>query len=176
MNIFGIFRYLKRKSTIRKFKHVGSNFRIESPYNIAGHKNITFGDSTYIGPNAVIYSTGAKLNVDSHFISGPGLTIITGDHRIDLVGKYIDEVRGGDKLPENDENVTIGEDVWCGANVTILKGVNIGRGAVIAAGSVVTKDVEPYAIVGGVPAKTIKMRFTQEQIIEHEKQLSMRNT
>ena len=172
MNIFGILRYLNRKKAMSKFAHVGSDFRIESPYNIAGHQNITFSDSTYIGPNAVIYSTGAKLNIGSHFVAGPGLTIITGDHRVDFVGKYIDEVRGNDKLPENDQDVIIGDDVWCGANVTILKGVTIGRGAVVAAGSVVTKDVEPYAIVGGVPAKTIKMRFTENQMIEHEKQLN----
>ena len=173
MNIFTVFRYLNRKRTVGKFKYVGSNFRIESPHNIAGHNNITFGNSTYIGPNAVIYSTGAQLHVGSHFVSGPGLTIITGDHRIDFVGKYIDEVRGSDKLPENDRDVTIGDDVWCGANVTILKGVTIGRGAVVAAGSVVTRDVEPYAVVGGVPAKKIKMRFTKEQIVEHEKQLDL---
>ena len=56
----------------------------------------------------------------------------------------------------------IGNDVWVGANVTILKGVSIGDGAVIAAGAVVTKDVEPYAIVGGVPAKFRKYRFDKE--------------
>ena len=119
MNIFGIWRYLNRKRTMKKFAHVGENFRIESPYNIAGHKNITFGDSTYIGPNSVIYATRAKLTVGSHFVAGPGLAVITGDHRIDVVGKYIDEVRGNDKLPENDQDVFIGDDVWCGANVTI---------------------------------------------------------
>ena len=62
--------------------------------------------------------------------------------------------------------VVIGNDVWIGAYVSILPGVHIGDGAVVAAGAVVTKDVEPYAIVGGVPAKTIKYRFTQKRIEE----------
>ena len=60
--------------------------------------------------------------------------------------------------------VVIGNDVWIGSNVLLLPGVHIGDGAVVAAGAVVTKDVSPYSIVGGVPAKEIKKRFSDEQI------------
>ena len=74
-----------------------------------------------------------------------------------------------EKLPENDAPVIIEDDVWTGANVTILKGVTIGRGSVIAAGAVVTKSFPHYSIIGGVPAKLIKMRFTPEEIVEHER-------
>lgn len=62
--------------------------------------------------------------------------------------------------------VIIGSDVWIGAHVLILDGVTIGNGAVIAAGSVVTKDIEPFAIAGGVPAKVIRYRFSKSEIIE----------
>lgn len=60
--------------------------------------------------------------------------------------------------------VVIGNDVWVGAQVTILNGITIGDGAIVAAGAVVTKDVEPYSIVGGVPAKHIKWRFSEDKI------------
>lgn len=64
---------------------------------------------------------------------------------------------------ENKVSVKIGNDVWIGTNVTILGGVKIGDGAIIAAGAVVIRDIEPYIIVGGVPAKKIRDRFTDEQ-------------
>src|SRR5262249_7054657 len=66
--------------------------------------------------------------------------------------------------PDMFKHVTIGNDVWTGHNVNVTAGVNVGDGAVIAAGSVVTKDVPPYAIVGGVPATVIRYRFSEKTI------------
>jgi len=66
--------------------------------------------------------------------------------------------------PSTNGNVTIGNDVWIADNVTIMSGIHIGDGAVIACNSHVVKDVEPYSIVGGNPARHIKYRFTPEQI------------
>ena len=65
-------------------------------------------------------------------------------------------------------DVIIEKDVWCGANVTILKGVRIGRGSIIAAGAVVLHDVPPYSIAGGIPARVLKCRWSKSQIIKHE--------
>lgn len=78
---------------------------------------------------------------------------------------------GLNKYPkgENDYHVVIGNDVWIGCNCLIIEGVKIGDGAIIGAGAVVTKDVPPYSIVAGVPAKVIKYRFTEEQISSLEK-------
>lgn len=76
-------------------------------------------------------------------------------------------VTDNEKLPENDRDIIIDDDVWIGINAIILGGVHIGTGSVIGAGSVVTKDVPPYAIVGGNPAKVIRYRFTEEEIKTH---------
>lgn len=88
----------------------------------------------------------------------------------------MDSVKEADKdiLPNSkdyDRDVTIDEDVWCGTNVTILKGVHIGRGAIISAGALVINDVPPYSIVGGVPAKVLKYKWTIPEILRHEKKL-----
>ena len=65
---------------------------------------------------------------------GPNVTIITGNHRTDIIGKTMISVTINEKLPENDENVVINDDVWIGANAIILKGVTIGKGSVVGAG------------------------------------------
>lgn len=137
--------------------------------NLKGLGNMSVGDYSSIPAGSTFFCTGAPLVIGRKVIFGPNPTIITGDHRIDVVGKYIAD--STDKLPENDQAVVIEDDVWCGANVTILKGVTIGRGSVVAAGAVVTKSCPPYSIIGGVPAKVLKRRFTDEQVIEHERML-----
>ena len=137
--------------------------------DIKGLQNLSVGDGSSIPKGSTFYCTEAPLIIGKKVIFGPNPTIITGDHRIDVVGKYIMDIH--EKLPENDAPVIIEDDVWCGANVTILKGVTIGRGSVVAAGAVVTRSCPPYSIIGGIPARILKSRFSIEQILEHETQL-----
>ena len=150
------------------FSACGSNVRIGEKSEFYGIQNIFVGNNVSIGSNALFMCTLAKIKIGNHVMFGPKVTLITGGHRMDLTGKYMDEVKNDEKLPENDRDIVLDGDNWIGANSTILKGVTIGKGAVVAAGSVVTKDVPPYAVVGGVPAKLIKMRFSEKEIIEHE--------
>ena len=97
----------------------------------------------------------------------PDVTIAGADHVFDEVGVPM-YFAGRPGLTET----IIGDDTWIGARVCILAGVTIGRGAIVAMGSVVTKDVAPYTIVGGVPARVIRSRFTEEEVIKHDRMLN----
>ena len=147
----------------------GSNVRFSALTSDFTYRNLTIGNDVYIGPHALFLCTESQIFIGNKVLFGPHVTIIGGDHRITDVGRFIYDVL--DKHPEDDQDVHIEDDVWIGTNTTLLKGVTVGRGAVVAAGALVTKDVPPYAIVGGVPAKVLKYRFTPEQIQEHERQL-----
>lgn len=115
-----------------------------SKSDFKGLWNLSVGDNTSIPKGSIFYCTGASLTIGRRVTFGPRPTIITGDHRIDVVGHFIQENTA--KLPKNDQPVVIGDDVWCGANVTILKGVTIGRGCVVAAGAVVTHSAPPIVL------------------------------
>jgi len=99
---------------------------------------------------------------------GPELLVTGNDHQTNCPGVPV--IFSGRPEPQS---LFIGDDVWIGARVTIMRKVRIGNGAVIAAGSVVTKDVEPYSIVGGVPARHIRYRFERSDRQAHDAFLAL---
>ena len=117
-------------------------------------------------------ATNAQLVIGHHVVASHNLKIITGDHerRVGMFCNTITEAIKNHDLGL-DQDVIIEPDSWIGINVTILKGVTIGRGSTICAGAVVSKSTPPYSISGGVPAKFIKFYWTIDQILEHEKAL-----
>ena len=135
------------------------------------YSNVECGNDVAIGGNCKFVCSVAKVKIGDHVMFGPNVFVTTGGHRIDVIGRYMDSVTDEEKLPENDKDVVFVGDNWIGGGAVILKGVTVGRGAVIAAGAVVTKDVPPYAIVGGCPATVIKYRFNEEEITVHENKL-----
>lgn len=130
--------------------------------------NVYCGKDVHIGDYNLLMCALEPIKIGDHVMFGPNVTVITGDHRVDILGRYMTTVGDSEKLPENDQSVIFCGDNWIGANVTILKGVTIGRGSIVASGAVVNKEVPPYSIVGGVPARVIKYRFNEKQIYEHE--------
>ncbi len=148
------------------FKSAGRNVKFQVR-DIFTYHNISIGNDVYIGPGAVFLAADAPLTIGNKVLFGPNVSVITGDHPIDLRGKFIFDIH--EKSPGEDLPVFISDDVWIGAGATVLKGVEIGRGAVIAAGAVVNKNVPPYAIAGGIPAKILKFRGDKEELEKHEK-------
>ncbi|WP_417885240.1 acyltransferase [Zunongwangia sp.] len=166
-----IYYKLKRRKLLKQFSSIGDDFTFNPKGSHFICENIHIGNHVSIGYNANFIASIAKIYIGDHVMFAPNVTIRGGDHRIDIMGRYIDTVTDEEKLPENDKDVVFVGDTWIGTNVTILKGVTIGRGAVIAAGALVINDVPAYAVFGGVPGKVLKYRFTKEQIIEHEQLL-----
>lgn len=166
------FKFIITPIILLSVKQHGSNITLGNNLHLHDVRNIILGNNISIGSRACIICSRAKVIINDNVMFGPQVTLITGGHRTDIIGRHMISISDSEKNKDDDKDIVFHGDNWVGANVTILRGVNIGVGAVIAAGSVVTKDVPDYAIVGGVPAKVIKMRFNSQQIIEHQEILS----
>lgn len=118
---------------------------------ISPGKNLRVGNYVDIAKDVIITTSGG-VEIGDRTLIGYRTQILSSNHNIPPIGIPI--FSSG----HNHQKIIIGKDVWIGANCIITAGVEIGEGAVISAGAVVTKDVEPYSIVGGVPAKLIKYR------------------
>ncbi|HEY5233210.1 MAG TPA: CatB-related O-acetyltransferase [Verrucomicrobiae bacterium] len=133
------------------------------------------GRGTYGEPTVARWEDPTTLKIGSFCSIAGGVTIfLGGNHRVDWITTYpFPEFRDGAKnIPgfhATKGDVIIGNDVWIGTGATILSGVHIGNGAVIAACSVVTKNVPSYGIVAGNPAKLVRLRFTTDEIACLEK-------
>ena len=144
--------------------HLGFYSRLKSNVEF---RDSSLGQYSYISSSSVVN----KTEIGKFSSIAPGCYIGLWEHNTATTTHsfYLYETSGGFckgyKNYDKDHIVTnIGNDVWVGANVTILKGVSIGNGAIIGAGSVVTKDVEPFSIVVGTPAKHIKYRFSKHDV------------
>ncbi|CEG14014.1 putative Chloramphenicol O-acetyltransferase [groundwater metagenome] len=162
--------YEKEKSESelkRKYPHVRGDILIYGP----GQVEIRL--YTYIGGKLKIYTwfPDEIIKIGKYCSISENVTILGGgNHNYDNISTYPFKTLNKGLLDVKEykyksrKETIIGNDVWIGMNVTVLGGVRIGDGVVIGAGSVVTKDVCPYNIVAGNPAKIIKYRFTDEQI------------
>jgi acetyltransferase-like isoleucine patch superfamily enzyme len=114
-------------------------------------RNISVGNDVFLNRGATI-TAHTPIEIGDDCLIGPGAVLHNGDHRFDLVDLPIRR-QGFSSAP-----IVLEDDVWIGANAVVLSGVRVGRGSVVAGGSVVTRDVPPYTVVGGVPAKPIARR------------------
>ena len=128
---------------------------------VSRDRDITIGNDVGIGYRCVVVCNtqiGNKV-----LIAGNVALLNANEHRCDVVGMAIFDSGHG-----SDHRIVIEDDVWIGHGALLLAPLHVGRGAVIGAGSVVTRDVAPYSCVAGNPARQLRMRFTPEQIAAHE--------
>lgn len=139
-----------RGSSIRRFSTIIVKDKSHSAKRLS---SLEIGDNTYIGEHNNIRAAGGRIVIGNHCLISQHVSIVASNHQI-RKDRLISE-QGWD---EDRKDVTICDDVWVGSNAVILPGVTINKGAVIAAGSIVTKDVPQFAIVAGNPAKIKKYR------------------
>ena len=151
-------RWLRRKL---KLKNVHKTFYSAGKSIISS--DLEAGAYSYIGPDCIVYS---KVSIGDYTMLGNNVSIIGGDHNFTKSEMPI--IFSGRGVLEK---TIIGKDVWIGAYSKVKTGIKIGDGAIIAMGSIVTKDVSSYSIYGGVPAKKIKDRFSKEE--DKKKHMSM---
>ena len=167
-------RALLRKLNVHENVTYGTNFRVGRGCVISSPHGLRIGNDVSIGPRSIVQVDGS---IGDWALIGMGVQIVgRNDHAIDEVGLPISRSTWvGDRDGTDKDAVTIGEDVWIGGASTIMSGINIGAGAIIAAGSVVTKDVPAFSVVGGNPARILKSRFeTEAEETEHIRRLRTR--
>ena len=157
----------KRRTRDWHKRHPGSD---TYPMNIFDFNHVEIGIGTYGELNVVDFGGNNKLIIKNYVSIAQHVSfILNADHYTNHISTYpfkvkILQTQTSESFGKGD--IIVDDDVWIGYGATIMSGVHIGQGAVVAAGAVVTKDVPPYAIVGGVPAKVIKYRFEPEMIEE----------
>lgn len=163
--LFDFYNFCK----LHKFKNEWSKYNSENKTtvnNIFDPSIVKVGRESYGELNIITFSNKTKLHIGQFVsIAQEVVFILDAEHYIDHISTFPFKVKYLETEAEESfgkSDIFVEDDVWIGYRSTIMSGVRIGKGAVIAAGSVVTKDVPPYAIVGGVPAKIIKYRFSRD--------------
>jgi acetyltransferase-like isoleucine patch superfamily enzyme len=175
MHIYDLIRGVSRAALRRMLKRRFNAFGAGSSYDpttsvVSGYQHFAIGRDVYIGPFAYLSADGVGVEIGDDTVIGPGFYLLAGDHRFDQAGLSFRDAQGGVNDP-----IRIGRNVWIGARVSVLKGVTIGDGAIVAAGAVVARDVEPLAIVAGVPARFLRWRFQGQERRQHEAFLGSRS-
>lgn len=158
-------RRVRQRLDIRRFAAHGTGFWFD-PDGLYSYRSIHVGDDVSLGYRPVMIAELSEIRIGSHVMFGPGVTVIGGGHNATVVGRFMKSVQ--EKTGNEDLGVIIEDDVWVGARALILRGVTIGRGAIVGAGSVVTKSVPPYAVVAGSPVRLVRFRWDVATILRHE--------
>ena len=150
-----------------EFGMIGSNCTLEYPCHVESPSNVEIEENVNIRYGLqIINSKTEHVVIKRNTTLAPNVTIVTNNH-VPTVGVPIFLLTSS-HVNDKSTDVVIEEDCWVGTGAKLLSGSRLGRGCIVGAGSIVTKEVPPYAVVAGIPAKIIAARFTKEQILEHE--------
>jgi acetyltransferase-like isoleucine patch superfamily enzyme len=155
-----------------KFGYINETSRVRFPILIKGIENVYLYENTHILGYSKLITTKAKFIMKKNSGCAEGLTVISGTHP-QVVGEWF--LEGASMDHQIAKDIIVEEDVWIGANVTLLSGVKIGRGAIVGSGSVCRSFVPPYSVVTGNPAKVVGFKFLPKEIICHEEKLYKEN-
>lgn len=162
---------LLRKTCLRCIRRVIDWIRTADESHPRRDPRVRIGEHTYgISHRTVkLFGPDDRVTIGKYCSIAEGVKLICGEHPTALVSTFpLGILPFVKSVPEIDSitkgPIAVGNDVWIGTNALVLSGVSVGDGAVVAAGAVVTHDVPPYAVVAGVPARVIRMRFAPEQI------------
>lgn len=151
----------------RELGACGRNSVLENPVFLENPQNVFLAENARIRNYCtVINGPKEKVIIKKYSVLAAGTTIITNGHRSTVGIPHF--LLGASHINDKSKDVTIEEDVWIGANVTIMAGVTIGRGAIVGAGAIVTKNIPPYALALGSPAKIVAKKFLLEDVFRHE--------
>ena len=152
--------------------NLGSDVDVELGYTKGKQGILKIGTKTQIARGVVLHCYGGSINISNNVFLG-SYTVIYGNGGVEinkdtLIATHCRIISSNHKIPDKNTRirsqsdillpVTIGEDVWIGAGVTILGGISIGNGCVVGAGSVVTRNLPPYSVAMGIPAKVVRSR------------------
>lgn len=154
--------------SIYKIGKVGYDSLIILPLKKSKKNNVIIGNHNYIGKKCHF---GADVVIKNYVMIADSVSFVGGDHEFSLLGEFMcNSGRGSSSV------IVVESDTWIGHGAIVLDGITVGRGSIIGAGSVVTKDVHPYTVVAGNPAKVIKKRFDEDLLNIHEEKLNIKDS
>lgn len=171
--IRNLWQAIYRSYGIRANVKTGKGVKLGLGAHVWAPDHMILGDNVRMGKNVTVECNG---RIGNNVLIGNNVGLIgRWDHDTSVLGTPVTEApwifHKGFNHPTKDMEVIVEDDVWIGYNATVISGVTVGRGAVIGACALVNKDVPPYAVVVGIPAKVVNYRYTPEQVVEHEKKL-----
>ncbi|MCI1710755.1 MAG: hypothetical protein LKM39_10980 [Chiayiivirga sp.] len=167
--VFHLFRRLEwrvRDAALRtRFGRVGSDFVFDPVSSrFVTPNSLSVGDDCFINAGAHI---SGDVELGNRVLLGPDVKLLSGQHLFSLPGHHPRFLRASHESPEHIARLVVEDDVWIGAAVVVVGGVTVGSGSVVGAGAVVSRDIPPYVVAVGVPAKPVRRIFDDSTLRKH---------